>query len=286
MQFLPFRSYLCHQLVTSESVQCKQPPSSSRPLPCLISPLKYSGRVSPDMFCTGNWKFHNKQVISIGGETNDGPDSKQAPLPCGEDYWQVGPIGKQWPSPGLEGQMIADRWKPPSPRRKQSGGRGGQECGGPMREGQRHGYQADESLAWYQPDSAYTSTLTDALRWADVMPLPLCVGPSCVSPQGGGGVTRNWTEWDNCRRAPPEAALPTDWTCYQRRSAARTSCWWSFTTWSLPAGVFDFHWLHSVSLWKVRHHRRLYCLWLSKSKVFWSVFIVSTTSKMISQQWI
>lgn len=118
---------------------------------------KYSRTLSPDMYCTENWNFHNKQVISIGGETNSGPDSEPAPLPYGEDYWQVGPIGGQWPSPGFEGQMIADRWKPPSPRRKQSGGWGGQECGGSMGVGQHHCYQAEESLAWCQPDSAYTS---------------------------------------------------------------------------------------------------------------------------------
>lgn len=70
---------------------------------------------SPDMF----WDFHNKQVISIRGETNGGPDSRPAVLPYGEDYWQVGPIGKQWPSLGFEGQMIADRWKPQRPRKKQ-----------------------------------------------------------------------------------------------------------------------------------------------------------------------
>lgn len=63
-------------------------------------------------------------MISIEGETNNKPNSEPAPLPCGEDYWQVGQIGEQWPSLGFEGQMIADRWKPPSPRRKQSSGRG------------------------------------------------------------------------------------------------------------------------------------------------------------------
>lgn len=67
--------------------------------------------------------FQNKQVIIIEGETNGRPTSELAPLPYGEDYWQVGPIGGQWSSPGFEGQMIADRWKPPSPKRKQSGGR-------------------------------------------------------------------------------------------------------------------------------------------------------------------
>lgn len=86
------------------------------------------------MYCD----FHNKQVISIGGETNGGPDSEPVLLPYGEDYWQVGPIGEQWPSPGFEGQMIADRWRPPSPRRKQSGGRGGRECGGSMGGGQHY----------------------------------------------------------------------------------------------------------------------------------------------------
>lgn len=89
------------------------------------------------------YDFHNKQVISIEGETNSGPDSEPARLPYGEDYWQVGPIGEQWPSPGFEGQMIADRWKPPSPRRKQSGGKRGQECGGSMGGEQHHCYQAD-----------------------------------------------------------------------------------------------------------------------------------------------
>lgn len=105
---------------------------------------KTSGTVSPDMY----WDFHNKQVISIGGETNGGPDSEPVLLPYGEDYWQVGPIGEQWTSPGFEEQMIADRWTPQSPRRKQSGGRGGRECGGSMGGGQYHGcYQADESMA-------------------------------------------------------------------------------------------------------------------------------------------
>lgn len=40
-----------------------------------------------------------------------------------EDYWQVGPIGGQWASLEFEEQMIADRWKPTSLRRKQLGGR-------------------------------------------------------------------------------------------------------------------------------------------------------------------
>lgn len=72
---------------------------------------KSSGTVSPDMYCK---IFKNKQVISIEGGTNGEPHSEPAPLPCGEDYWQVGQIGKQWPSLGFEGQMIADRWKPPT----------------------------------------------------------------------------------------------------------------------------------------------------------------------------
>lgn len=85
-------------------------------------------------------------MISIGGETNGGPDSDPALRPYREDYWQVEPIGKQWSSRELEGQMIADRWKPPSLRRKQSGGRG--RCGGSVGGGERHGcYQADKRPA-------------------------------------------------------------------------------------------------------------------------------------------
>lgn len=75
-------------------------------------------------------------MISIEGETNGGPDSEPSPAPYGEDYWQVRPIAEQWSSPWFEGQMIADRWKPQSPRRKQSGGRGGWERGGLMGGGQ------------------------------------------------------------------------------------------------------------------------------------------------------
>lgn len=135
------RSYLCDQLVKLESFQLKLSSSWPRSLHCLT--LKHSSTESPDMF----WDFHNKQVISIGGETNGGPDSKPPVLPYGEDYWQVGPIGKQWPSLGFEGQMIADRWKPHSPRKKQSGERRRWECGGLMSGGQHHGcYQVDENL--------------------------------------------------------------------------------------------------------------------------------------------
>lgn len=31
---------------------------------------KNSRTVSPNMYCSEIWDFHNKQVISIGGETN------------------------------------------------------------------------------------------------------------------------------------------------------------------------------------------------------------------------
>lgn len=31
---------------------------------------KYNRTVSPNMYCSEIWDFHNKQVISIGGETN------------------------------------------------------------------------------------------------------------------------------------------------------------------------------------------------------------------------
>ena len=85
--------------------------------------LDHSGKATPTMYGAENMDFHNNQVISIGGETNSGPDPESVPPPYGEDYWQVGPIGRQWLCPGFEGQMIADRWKPQSPRRKQSGGR-------------------------------------------------------------------------------------------------------------------------------------------------------------------
>lgn len=83
---------------------------------CILFDLtpKHSGIVSPDTY----WYVYNTQVIRIEGEINGWADSKPAGLPSGEDYWQVGPIGKQWPSLGFEGQMIADRWKPQSPRKK------------------------------------------------------------------------------------------------------------------------------------------------------------------------
>ena len=111
-------------------------PSWPASLRCLISPLKRRWVVCLPT-CTGSWDLHNKQVISIGGETNSRPGSEPALLPYGEDYWHVGPIGWQWPSPGFEGQMIADRWEPLSPRRKQSGGRGGRGCGGGGVDGRR-----------------------------------------------------------------------------------------------------------------------------------------------------
>lgn len=135
------------------------------------------------------WDYTTNRWLASDGETS-GPDSHPVPLPYGGRLLAG---GANWPtSPGFEGQMIADIWKPPRARRKQSGRKDRRGCGRSraVLPGRWKSYMMS---AWL---SVHIHSLTVALREGDVMPPTPYVGHSYSSPWGAEGSKRA-TELDN-----------------------------------------------------------------------------------------
>lgn len=157
------RSYLCDQLVRLESVQLKQSPSWSRSLPCLISPTNTAAQCLLTCTLLGTGTFTTNRWLASEGKQMADLIRNQRRCLMGKIAGRWGQLANNGSVQGLKGRWLLTDGSLRVQEESNQVEEEDRNVGGRREEGQRHCYQADESLAWCQPDSAYTSTLTVAL---------------------------------------------------------------------------------------------------------------------------
>lgn len=106
VQFLPFRSYLCDQLVKLESVQLRQSPSWPRSLRCLISPPNTAAQCLLTCTVLGTGTFTTNRWLASEGKQMADPIRNQRRCLMGKITGRWGQLANNGPVQGLKGRWL------------------------------------------------------------------------------------------------------------------------------------------------------------------------------------